>query len=178
MKSKKSTKKTNQLAKFTDEELYAELARRATDNRLLRYKGTNKNGFTPKDVVCIQGCEQDYQEEQRGYKDPYGPNYSFYLRVDGKLFDIYYKNCVTGDYDAREDVEPSKWPWHGDGPEDVYNGAADEFVPDDFVEAAENMYEYHGKKPVEKYLKECGIEFRVWNPALNNKETGDDKNYA
>lgn len=29
-----------------------------------------------------------------------------------------------------------------------------------------------------KYLKKAGIEFRVWNPELNNEETGEDKNYA
>ncbi len=166
--------KKNPLAKFTDEELYAELNRRNADKDLLRTKSTCVDGFTVKDVVCVQGTEQDYADERRGYKDPYGPHYAFYLRVDGKLFDIYYQNCVTGPCDERLDVNPPRWPEAADEG-DV---AAAAFVPDWFAEAAENVYEYHGKEPVEDYLKKAGIEFRVWRPELNNEETGEDKNYA
>ena len=175
MKAKKKTKKKNPLAKFTDAQLLAELSKRGTDTATMDTANKVVNGFSTKDLVCIQGDAQSYEEENRGYKDPYGPHYSFYLRVDGKLFDIYYQNCVTGEYDDRQGVEPSRWPESDD---DGWNYVSLDFVPTEFSEASENMYEYHGKLPVEKYLKKLGIEFRIWNPELNDEETGEDKNYA
>jgi hypothetical protein len=162
------------LSKFTDEELYAELNRRNADKDLLSTKAVNIGGFTVKDVVCVQGSRIDYDEAILGHEDKYGPYYSFYLRVDGKLYDIYYQCCMTGPFDARLGVNPPRWPEAAD--EGDIDALA--LVPNKFAEASENTYEYHGKEPVEKYLKKAGIEFRIWNPDLDNSETGEDKNYA
>lgn len=168
------SKKKNPLEKFTDEQLYAELNRRQTDTEALQYKTLNLDGFTPKDLVCMQGCEYDWGEEQVGYKDEYGPYYYFYLKVDDKLYDIYYQGCATENYDGRENSNPSRWPKGKD--EDSY--AALSLVPSGFAEAAENMYEYHGKIDVKKHLKQCGItDFRVWRPELKDEESGIDHNY-
>lgn len=156
---------------FSDEQLYEELKRRNVDKELLSYKTLNIDGFTPKDLVCMQGNE--YEEEC----DEYGPYYYFYLKADNKLFDIYYMNCVTQDLDENgEEITPSQWPQIKDG--DYSTNGAMELVPPEFVESSENQYEYHGKSDVKEYLKKCGItDFRIWDETLKNEETGIDRNY-
>lgn len=158
MKRKKNTK--NPLAKFTNEELFAELARRNADTGRV---DMTVDGFSAKDLVCMEGNA----ETSRGYIDSNNKEYQFYLRVDGKLFDVYYQTCMAGDYNARQNTEPSRWP-SSDG--------ALGLIPTEFVEASENSYEYHGKIPVADCLKLYGIEFRVWNPTLDKGRDGD-KNY-
>lgn len=155
------------LTVFTDQELYNEIERRHTIRQLLEYRNGNYNGFTPKDVVCVKGSALDYFDEQEGGRDLYGPYYYFYLRVDGKLFDLYYQNCATS-INSEQDVKPSRWPEGND---------AINLVPLAFTEASENTYNYHRDEPVEECLKEHGVEFRVWNVSLYDEETGLDKNY-
>lgn len=169
-------KKKNPLVKFTDKQLYTELDRRGFDRRITEYKAQNINGFTPKDIVCIKGCQHDWETEEK-FNDNYGPfsYYYFYLKVDGKLFDIYYKTCATsktnGDMD---ESKPSIWP---EEDERGYNGALS-LIPTGLEEASENCYEYYGKGSVKNHLKKHGItDFRVWNPKLVDKKTGRDKNY-
>lgn len=160
-------KAINKLAKFTDEELYAELQLREVDKESIHHKTLNIDGFTGKDVVCMEGGAHDADDE-----DEYGPYYHFYLKVDGKLFDAYYMNCVS---DAQQEINPSRWPEK----KDYHSSAALEFVPSKFAESMENSYEYHGKEDVKKYLAKHGIsDYRVWKADLVNGDTGEDGNYS
>jgi hypothetical protein len=169
MPKKKSTKK-NPLAKFTPEQLYAELNRREVDKEMVAHKVLNVDGFTAKDVVCMQGGKYDDPD------DGYGPYYAFYLKVDGKLFDFYYQSCITDPrYVNGKEVEPSRWP-KGDN-DDYGSYAVLELVPPGFAEAMENAYEYHGKGDIKKHLAKYGItDFRIWNPELYDEKTDRDKN--
>lgn len=164
----------NKLLKFSDDELYAELNRRKVDTDACKNKVLNINGFTAKDIVCMRGGKYDEDEG-----DDYGPYYHFYLRVDEKLFDVYYMNCVTDPYRVSDKtVDPSRWPESDDG--EYNNNACLEFIPNQFAEAMENSYEYHGETDVKKYLKKHGIlDYRIWNPELVvvDGENETDNNY-
>ena len=166
-------KSSNKLTKFTDEELMKELNRRNVDKETLAHKTLNIDGFTTKDVVCMQGGAYDDPD------DEYGPHCHFYLKVDGKLFDIYYMNRVSDPQKLSKgesaDEEPSRWPELDDG------NAALEFVPPGFAEACENCYECRRLGDVKKYLAKYGItDYRVWNPKLvsiDKNGQGHDANY-
>jgi hypothetical protein len=166
-------KKVNKLIKFTDEELYAELQRREVDKESLHHKTLTIDGFTGKDVVCIQGGAYDDSD----LADEYGPSYHFYLKVDGNLFDAYYMNCCTDPHRMGDkEVEPSRWPEQKD--DEYSTSAALNFVPPKFAEASENCYEYHGKTDIKKHLAKHGItDYRIWDKKLNDEEAGHDHNY-
>ncbi len=94
------------------------------------------NGITCKDIAVIYGYELGDGED---------PTFSFYVKHDGKVYDIYYEH---GTYDENHNFHFHPWwPIKGnEGDEDWDRNGAFDFIPPGFVEACENMYEYHGTK--------------------------------
>ena len=126
-------KTTTQLRKFSDDILYAELHRRRAKTKELERKALKLNGFTVKDVVVQYGV---YEES---YKDII--NYMFYLKVGNGLYDFYYDSAVA-----------PRWP---DVKGDDKGNNVLKFVPDEFAEAAKNLYEYSPDLKNSKAAIEC-----------------------
>ena len=106
------------------------------------------NGITPADIAVEYTPKPNNRD---------GLYYSFYIKHDGKLFDIYYE---SGGYDGHHNfVRHPWWPHSGDNADDQWDSnRAFEFIPPGFGEACENLYSY--QKPLHeaiKQLKKYGI---------------------
>ncbi len=81
----------------------------------------NVGGFTHKDIKVIWSVDDGEYD------------YSFYLMKDGKSYDFYYGKSDQGAGD-----------WWPEPENEYYLSPICKFVPNGFVEACENMYEYRG----------------------------------
>lgn len=116
------------------EKLYAVLRKRQEIQEVQEANQRCINHITTKDFVVYWG---NYGEFDR--KDQPEYSFSFCIKHDGKIYDIYYE-CSPDN----ESLYPW-WPIVGEDGEDNWdrNGAHD-FIPPGFNEACENSYKYRG----------------------------------
>jgi hypothetical protein len=133
----------NKYSKLSDAELnnvanqiYTEQCRRRKKAEAKKAKTHSVNGITAKDICVFYS---DY--------DSNSILFQFYIKHDGKMYDIYYDGC------SGRGVFHPWWPVV-DGENGVY-----EFIPNGFSEAMENCYEYNGTtKEAIAQLKKHGIK--------------------
>jgi hypothetical protein len=106
-----------------------------SDKKVNRIQKLNIKGFTAKDIKVIY------------YKLYGGWRYSFYIMKDSKDWDFYYGKSDEGAGD-----------WWPEAKDEYDVSPIYQFIPNGFIEACENMYEYHGShKEALELLKECGF---------------------
>ena len=112
------------------------------------------NKITAKDI-CVFYASLDADSDEV-------PNFSFYVKHDGRMYDIYYD---SGKYDENHHKSFHLW-WPVIDEDDVLINGASEFIPSGFCETCENCYEYDGTvKQAIACLKKHGIvDVRKGNP--------------
>lgn len=152
MKNKYESLSTKDLKK-EHELIYEIIQKRENENELKKQKKLNINDITAKDIAVRYTREMNEDDVR----------YSFYIKHERKLYDIYYEHST---YSLSADREQKFHPWwpirpleNGETEYDDWdhNGARD-FIPIGFQETCENMYEYDGSiSEVIKHLKNHGI---------------------
>lgn len=88
------------------------------------------NGITCKDISVRYTDDED------------GEYFSFYIKHDEKLYDIYYDHSI---YDKNfKSKFHSWWPINTEAVDDWDQNGVFAFIPPGFAEAMENCYEYDG----------------------------------
>ena len=128
----------------------AELSSRRAAKHVREAKTKCINNITIRDFVILWGS---YGMRDENDKPEY--QFSFCIKHDGKLYDIYYE---CGPSEGTKGLYPW-WPIVGEEGEDQFdrNGAF-EFIPPGFSEACENSYRYRGSvEEAVKQLKKYGF---------------------
>ena|ERR1041385_15644 len=147
---------SNKYQDWSTEELHREqelifqvLRKRGKEAERQKHLGLNYNGITVKDIAVTYGNEGGD-----------GEWFSFFVKHDGKLYDIYYDH---GGYAPKPTKENnygfhSWWPVRPDAEDDWDANGAFDFIPPGFGEACENCYEFHGSlEEALEVLKSHGI---------------------
>lgn len=151
---------------LTDEQLqnefnaiYEERERRRKIKELNEANTLSINGITCKDIAV----------RYHGYDGSTWPvddadiRFSFFVKHDGKLYNIYYDHSVYDFTDGRKQTFHPWWPILPleDGEteyDDWEHNGAYQFIPSGFSEACENSYEYRGTfKQALETLQKHGI---------------------
>lgn len=152
-----------ELKDYTIDELYGELNRREPDIQKIEKERIYKliaskdiNGKTTKDFVVYY-----YPNEGGGW------NYAFYLVHNGIEYCSYYGFHDVGG-NVAGNSPPFWWPQYKDDDEffDSENAIC-EFIPNEFVECQENLYEFNGTlEEATEVLAKCGFNAPILDSTI------------